>query len=73
MMKDHNITPNLLTKEDVISLVRIVNDKKKLPLRLDYDRFVNFIIQTAYNISSRSPINASLTLLESLVLFHNYL
>lgn len=72
MLKDHNTYPTLLSRDELASLIRLINmhsaqaNSSDLAM-LDYNQFLQFIPQLAFLCFSRPPIDkSSLPSVESL-------
>jgi len=52
MMKDHNIYPQMIGKDDLLTLIRLVNMRMGAAslLTFDYSRYLVFISQASVNI-----------------------
>lgn len=64
MLRDHNTYPTLLNKDELTSLIRLLNmsskDENSSDLALlDYKQFVQLIPQLAFLCFSRPPIDKS--------------
>lgn len=64
MLKDHSLYPQLIDKEEVATLIRLVNVKSNQEnsrdlTMLDFNQFLIFIPQLAFLCFSRPPINKS--------------
>ena len=62
MLKDHNTYPVLITKEEIASLIRLINmssnnENSSDLAMLDYTQFIQFIPQLAFFVFSRPPID----------------
>ena len=62
MLKDHNTYPSQITKEEIATLIRMINVKlynKFDTSALDYEGFVAFMTQLAYHLYSKPPLDLS--------------
>ena len=64
MLKEHNTYPQLISKDEIASLIRLLNMKsndvnKRDIAFLDYDQFIELIPQLAYLCFGRPPVDKS--------------
>lgn len=64
ILKDHNTYPNLISKHEIHSLIRLINmnsnsDNSNDITMLDYSQFLQLIPQVAFICFSRPPIDKS--------------
>lgn len=64
MLRDHNTYPILLNKDELTSLLRLINMNSQAAnasdlAMLDYKQFIQFIPQLAFVCFSRPPIDKS--------------
>lgn len=66
MLKDHDIYPALINKDEIATLIRLINMRWKQPgivnndlATLDYEQFKYFVPQLAFVCFLRPPIDKS--------------